>query len=104
QDPADLDRFNELWQRPEARRVFRLLTLVWAVGWLGESSLKVVMVLTLSTAQVLAVSPFVFTGITVGLITWTLAYVRRQRRPRHQAGGHLRGREREPKALTHRGQ
>jgi hypothetical protein len=77
-NPIALEQFNALWQRAPARRTFRLLTMVWAIGWLGEFSLRVVMVLTLSVAQVLAISPFVFNGITLGLIAWTLAYVRRQ--------------------------
>ena len=84
-DPAAVMHFNALWERPEARRVFRLLTAVWAVGWLGEFGLRIVMVLTLSVAQVLVLSPFVFNGITFGLIAWTVAYVRRKQR-RHQAG------------------
>ena len=79
-DPAALARFNALWQYPAARQTFRLMTLVWAVGWLSEFGLRVVMVLTLSVAQVLAISPFVFNGITLGLIAWTLAYAQRQRR------------------------
>jgi len=52
---------------------------VWALGWLSEFALRVVMVLTLSVGRVLAISPFVFNGVTIGLIAWTLAYVRRRR-------------------------
>ncbi len=84
-DPAAAARFNALWEYPEARRVFRLLTAVWAFGWLAEFSLRIVMVLTLSVAQVLALSPFVFNGITFGLVAWTLAYVRRRQRRLHGA-------------------
>jgi hypothetical protein len=84
-DPAAVMHFNALWERPEARRVFRLLTAVWSFGWLGEFGLRIIMVLTLSVAQVLALSPVVFNGITFGLLAWTVAYVRRQQR-RHQAG------------------
>jgi hypothetical protein len=73
-------RFDALWDVEEARRVFRVLTLVWSAGWLAEFALRVTMVLTLSVSQVLAVSPFVFNGITLGLIAWTLAYVRRKQR------------------------
>jgi hypothetical protein len=78
-DPVALEQFNNLWHRPLARRTFRLMTAVWAIGWLGEFGVRVVMILTLSVAQVLAISPFVFNGITIGLIAWTLAYARRQR-------------------------
>ena len=78
-DPVALEQFNRLWERPLARRTFRLMTGVWALGWLGEFGVRIVMVLTLSVGQVLAISPFVFNGITMGLIAWTLAYARRQR-------------------------
>jgi hypothetical protein len=78
-DVTAIEQFNQLWQYAGARRTFRLLTLAWAVGWLGEFALRVVMVLTLSPAQVLAISPFVFNGITIGLIAWTLAFVKKQR-------------------------
>jgi hypothetical protein len=74
------ERFDALWESEKARRAFRLITLVWAVSWLAEFGLRIVMVLTLSVSQVLAISPFVFNGITVGLIAWTLAYSERKRR------------------------
>jgi hypothetical protein len=80
EDPVAKRRFDALWDVEEARRVFRVLTLVWSAGWLAEFALRVTMVFTLSVSQVLAVSPFVFNGITLGLIAWTLAYVRRKQR------------------------
>jgi hypothetical protein len=55
------------------------MTLVWALGWMGEFALRVLMVWKLSIPEVLAMSPFVFNGITIGLIAWTIAYTRRQR-------------------------
>jgi hypothetical protein len=79
----DLDarqRFDALWEIEGARRTFRVLTLVWSVGWLAEFALRVTMVFTLSVGQVLAISPVMFNGITLGLIAWTVAYVRRQQR------------------------
>ena len=72
--PVAVQAFNASWQSPYARRAFRIMTLVWAVGWLSEAALKVIMVLTLSIPQVLAISPIVFHGITLGLIAWTIAY------------------------------
>jgi hypothetical protein len=73
-------RFDALWEeRPRARRTFRILTLVWAVGWLGEFVLRVVMIESLTVAQVLAISPIVFNAINIGLMAWTFAYVRRVR-------------------------
>jgi hypothetical protein len=78
-NPVEVDEFNALWQRAGARRTFRVLTIVWGVVWLGEFGLRVLMVWTLSIPQVLAISPFVFNGITIGLIWWTIAYVKRRR-------------------------
>jgi hypothetical protein len=49
--------------------------------------LRVVMVWTLSVSEVLAISPFVFNGITLGLIAWTIAYVRRRREQGRSARG-----------------
>jgi hypothetical protein len=80
QDPEAKRRFDALWDIQGARRVFRVLTLVWSAGWLIEFVLRVVLVFTLSVSKVLAISPILFNGITLGLIAWTLAYVRRKQR------------------------
>ena len=80
QDRERLAQFNGLWARPGGRHTFRMMTAVWAVGWLGEFALRVAMVETLTIPQVLAVSPFVFNTINIGLMAWTVAYVRRRRR------------------------
>jgi hypothetical protein len=79
EDPAKIAEFDALWQYPRARHTFRVMTIVWAIGWMSEFALRIVMVWTLSVPEVLAVSPFVFNGITIGLFAWTIAYVRRQR-------------------------
>ena len=76
-DKAQIEEFNASWQYPAARRLFRVLTIVWGLGWVGEFVLRVVMVGTLSIEQVLAISPFVFNGIFIALITWNVAYVKR---------------------------
>jgi hypothetical protein len=79
EDAARIAEFNALWQHPRARHTFRVMTIVWAMGWMGEFALRVVMVRTLSIPEVLAISPVVFNGLTLGLIAWTLAYARYQR-------------------------
>jgi hypothetical protein len=88
EDRAKIAEFNALWQYPRARHTFRVMTLVWAIGWMSEFALRVVMVWALSIPEVLVISPFVFNGITIGLIAWTIAYVRRQR----QRGAEARAR------------
>jgi hypothetical protein len=81
-DAAAIARFNALWNEATVKHTFRVLTLVWAVGWMGEFALRLLMVLTLSTAEVLALSPFVFNGVTLALIGWTVAYTRRRQQRR----------------------
>ena len=79
-DAEAREQFDALWEeRPRARRTFRILTLAWAIGWLGEFALRVVMIELLTIAQVLAISPVVFNAINIGLMAWTFAYVRRAR-------------------------
>jgi hypothetical protein len=79
-DPVLVARFDALWQRPHGPRTFRVMTLVWAIGWLAEFALRIVMVETLTIPTVLAISPFVFGAINLGLFAWMFAYVRRVRR------------------------
>ncbi|NML44165.1 hypothetical protein HHL11_10420 [Ramlibacter sp. G-1-2-2] len=85
QDPEEIAKFDALWQRPGARRVFRILTVVWGVGWVGEFGLRVLMVQLLTVPQVLAIGPLVFNGITFALIAWTVAWTRRRRKLGEQA-------------------
>jgi hypothetical protein len=79
-DPAIAARFDALWLRPLGPRTFRLMTLVWAIGWLMEFALRIVMVETLTIPQVLVIGPIVFSGVNVGLFAWTFAYARRVQR------------------------
>jgi hypothetical protein len=79
-DPAAVEQFDRLWQHPGARRTFRIMTMVWAIGWLSEFALRVVMVFLLPVAQVLMISPIVFNAITLGLIAWTVTYAQRRQR------------------------
>jgi hypothetical protein len=90
-DPVLIARFDALWQRPQGPRTFRVMTLVWAVGWLTEFALRVVMVETLTIPTVLAISPFVFGAINLGLFAWMFAYVRRVRRRAMQAASVANG-------------
>jgi hypothetical protein len=80
-DPARIAQFNTVWQRAGARRTFRIMTIVWGLGWVGEFLAKVGEVLVLSIPQVLIVGPIVSNGATIGLILWTIRYARRSRQP-----------------------
>ena len=75
-DPEKLARFNTQWQNPYARFVHRLITTVWGFAFLGELVIRIVLVYTLPTVMVLAITPILLTAITVATLVWTFAYVR----------------------------
>lgn len=79
QDTVEIEKFNMLWRRPDARRVFRFLTVIWGLAWVGEFFLRVVLVQMLSVAQALVIGPIVLNAITLGLIIWTIAWTRHRR-------------------------
>ena len=62
------------------RRIFRIITAVWGVGFLLEAALRAIIVYNTSTGTALAISkvtPFIFFGI---LFAWTFAYGSRHRK------------------------
>lgn len=65
---------TRLWQYEGYRRIFRIITTVWGVGFLIEAALRVVIVYNASTGTALAsskITPFLFAAI---LSAWTVAY------------------------------
>jgi hypothetical protein len=71
---------TRLWQYEEYRRVFRVITAVWGIGFLLEAATRVVIVYDTSTGTALAsskVTPFVWVAV---LSAWTVAYGARQKR------------------------
>jgi len=73
-DTAKGREMTRLWQFEGYRRIFRIITAVWGVGFLVEAGLRVVIVYSTPIGATLAISkvmPFVFIGI---LTTWTIAY------------------------------
>jgi hypothetical protein len=79
----DTDKGREmtmLWQHEGFRRVFRVITAVWGVGFLLEAALRVIIIYNTSTGTALAsskVTPFVFAAI---FSAWTVAYGTRQKK------------------------
>jgi hypothetical protein len=79
-DTAKGREMTRLWQHEGFRRVFRIITAVWGVGFLLEAALRVVIIYNASTGTALAsskVTPFVFAAI---FSAWTVAYGTRQRK------------------------
>ncbi len=66
--------FDSLWQYPAFRAVQRNLSLGWGLGFLLEAGIRVILVLTLSAAEVLLFSSLILYGVTGALLAWTLLY------------------------------
>jgi hypothetical protein len=67
-----------LWQYDGFRRIFRVITAVWGVGFLLEAALRVAIVYNTSTGTALSLSkitPYIWIGI---FMAWTVAYGRYQ--------------------------
>ena len=79
-DSAARAAAEALWERPPARRTFRLITVVWGVGLLLDAVARVVVAFSLPIAAAAAASPAI-AFVTIGaLIAWTVLYVRAVRR------------------------
>jgi hypothetical protein len=79
-DTAKGREMTRLWQNEGFRRVFRIITAVWGVGFLLEAALRVVIIYDASAGTALVsskVTPFVFAAI---FSAWTVAYGTRQRK------------------------
>ena len=71
---------TRLWQFEGYRRVFRIITAVWGIGFLLEAALRVVIVFNTSTGTALAsskVTPFLWAAV---LSAWTVAYGARHKK------------------------
>jgi hypothetical protein len=88
-DSAQGREMVSLWQYPGFRRIFRIMTVVWGVGYLIEAAIRVVIVENTSTGTALAISkvmPFVFAAV---LVMWTFAYGQQQGRKGRQIAATL---------------
>jgi hypothetical protein len=79
-DSARRAWYDQLWQYPGFRRVQRIITLVWGMVFVGEFTLRLVLIYSLSPATVLAVSPIVLGTATLLTMLWTFGYVARSRK------------------------
>jgi hypothetical protein len=78
--------FDGRWQYEGFRHAFRLITVVWGVGYLAEAAARVVIAETVSTGGALASSkvlPFAVAGV---LAAWTWAYGQSARRRGERMG------------------
>jgi hypothetical protein len=73
-DTATGAEMTRLWQHEGYRRVFRVITVVWGIGFLLEAAARILIVYNTSTGTALAsskVTPFVWAAV---LSAWTVAY------------------------------
>jgi hypothetical protein len=66
--------FTDLWQYDGFRRVFRVVTVVWGVGYLAEAAARVAIVQDTSAGTALATSKVLPYAVAAVLIAWTLGY------------------------------
>jgi hypothetical protein len=78
--PHARQEFDALWEVPRARRVFRIITVAWGLGFTAEAGLRAVLAFELSTGSFLAVTPVVSWVVIGSLTYWTIAYTRASRR------------------------
>jgi hypothetical protein len=79
EDDRKVAAYDELWEIPEAQRVFRVITTTWGFGLLVEAGVRVLLAIALPTGAFLAVAP-VWAAIAFGgLFAFTVAYSRRAR-------------------------
>jgi hypothetical protein len=79
-DPRRRAAYDELWEISDAQRVFRIITVVWAVGLMLEASVRIVLATALSTGVFLAVSPVLAFLTFGGLGVFTGLYSAHARR------------------------
>ncbi|HEY7276155.1 MAG TPA: VC0807 family protein [Trebonia sp.] len=79
-DTAKGREMTSLWQYEGFRHVFRVITVVWGVGFLLEAALRVVIVYNTATGTALSLSkvtPYIWVSV---FAAWTVAYGRYQQK------------------------
>lgn len=79
-DSAKGREMTALWQYDGYRRVLRVITAVWGIGFLVEAAVRVVIAYNTSTGTALVISkvmPFLWAA---ALSAWTVAYGNRQKK------------------------
>lgn len=77
-DPAKTAQFELMWQVDGVSSRFRIVTLVWGIGLVGEAAVRITLAVVLSTGVFLAVSQVAAGVILGGLLWWSVRYSRGQ--------------------------
>jgi len=76
-DPEKIRAFDAHWAIPKVRRTHRLITTVWGAALTLEFLVRTWMVLSLSSATVLAAAPVLFNATVLLTFVWTIRYGRK---------------------------
>lgn len=81
--------WDGLWQYPGFQAMMRKITAVWGVGYILEATVRVALVIALSPALVVVISPLMMFGVIIGLTVWTrrTLFAARERRLRELQSG-----------------
>ncbi|MHB8438086.1 MAG: VC0807 family protein [Acidimicrobiales bacterium] len=75
-DPERRQLFDQLWEIPPSRAVFRLLTVVWGVGLLFDAVAKVLAAVVLPTSAFVVVNPILSIVVLGSLFFFTIWFSR----------------------------
>jgi hypothetical protein len=67
-------RFDQIANRPDTMRVYKVMTLVWAIMLLLKNIVGIPLALSLSTRQFLVAAPIFNYGADIGLVWWSMRY------------------------------
>jgi hypothetical protein len=85
-DTALGQEMTRLWQYHGYRRVWRVITIVWGIGFLLEAAMRVIIIYNASTGTALLsskITPFLFVAV---LFAWTYGYGAQQRKKGERMG------------------
>lgn len=85
-DPIRQGLFDELWELPPARAMFRLVTLLWGVGLLVDAATRITLAVFLPTDIFVLVSPLVSALFIGTMFVVTIRITHRSRERMHSAG------------------
>lgn len=75
----DVPQMEVFWAQPGGPRVFRILTFVWGVGLVAQTSLLCVLASIWPIGRYLLVSPFIGYGLLGLLLLWSFFYVEKRK-------------------------
>jgi hypothetical protein len=81
-DPALNAWWNSLWERPDFRRMNRIIAVVWGATFIIEAVARVLLALVMAPRLVVTISPFLAFAVSIGIMVWTRRYLTAARRRR----------------------